>query len=69
MTKEELFKQLTPFDVIEKGKRKRITVEGFTENDPLGVGGRLFPNMPTAYFKDGGWLLVESLLDNYDLAL
>ena len=41
MTKKELLKQLVPFDVIEKGKKERITVEGFTENEhKYGHAGR-----------------------------
>ena len=69
MTKDELLSQKAPFEVTEKGKKKKLTVEGFKQNDPLGVGGGIFPDMPVAYFKGGGWLLVDDLIDNYDLAL
>lgn len=68
MTKEDLLQQKSPFDVVEKGKNNRITIEGFAQNDPLGVGGGMFPDMPVAYFKGGGWLLLDDLIDNYEIA-
>lgn len=71
MTKDDLLKLSAPFDVVEKNKKKkkaRLTIVGFSQNDPLGVGGGLFPDMPTAYFEGGGWLLLDDLINNYDLA-
>lgn len=67
MTREELMSVKAPFKVRTIGKRRISVVIGFTENDPLGVGGGIFPNMPTAYFKSGGWLLVNDLVKNYEL--
>lgn len=69
MKLEELQNVKCPFDVvcIVKGGSNG-TVIGFSQNDPLGVGGGIFPDMPVAYFKGGGWLLVSDLLRNYELA-
>ncbi len=69
MTKEDLLKAEAPFLVVKKGGTRTLTliVEGFTANDPLGVGGGLFPDMPAVFFKGGGWLLVTDLIRNYDL--
>lgn len=68
MTKEELLQSRAPFHVVSKYDGHRAIVEGFSENDPLGVGGGLLPDMPTCYFEGGGWLLAQDLLDNFDLA-
>jgi hypothetical protein len=67
VNKQELLKQKAPFDVVEKGKKTKLTVKGFSENDPLGVGGGLFPDMPAVHFESGGWILVDDLLEHYDL--
>ena len=66
---EDLKKVNAPFDVIcTKKGGSGGTVIGFSQNDPLGVGGGIFPDIPVAYFKGGGWLLVSDLLRHYELA-
>jgi len=50
-----------------KRDRKPLKVVGFTPNDPHGVGGGLFPDMPTAYFEGGSWLLVSDLGRFYEV--
>ena len=67
MTEEELKSAQAPFKVISKVRRSKAVITGFTKNDPLGVGGGVFPDMPTAYFKGGGWMLVADLLRYWDL--
>jgi len=67
MTKESLLDIRTPFDIRSKRKKHTITVIGFSQNDPLGVGGGIFPDMSTAYFQNGGWVLVKDLITYYDL--
>lgn len=57
-----------PFDVISIKDGSRHTVKGFAENDPLGVGGGFFPNIPVVYFEGGGWLLLDDLLSYYEIA-
>ncbi len=61
-----------PFKVKWDGKRgkpigKPIEVVGFSENDPLGVGGGLLPNFATVTFKGGGWILVADLMRLYSV--
>ena len=68
MTKTELLALRAPFAVVSKYDGHRATVKGFSKNDHLGVGGGFFPDMPTCYFENGGWLLVKDLLDNFELA-
>mgnify|MGYP003426040438 CR=1 FL=1 len=68
MKLEELQSAKCPFKVtctVKGGSNG--TVVGFSQNDPLGVGGGIFPDMPVAYFEGGGWLLVSDLLRNYEL--
>ncbi len=69
ITDSEIESIQTPFQVIFDGtpKEKPIIVMGFSENDPLGVGGGLFPNMPTVYFESGGWLLLANLMTHYSI--
>ena len=73
ITKDDILKQTCPFYVKLDGKRgkpigKSIEVSGFSENDPLGVGGWMLPDMPVIHFSTGGWLLVGSLMEYYSLA-
>lgn len=63
MTEDELLKQSVPFDVIEKNHKRKYTIEGISRNAPRG----LFPGKPIVYFAEGGWSLVEDLIQFYDL--
>lgn len=57
-----------PLAVVSRdGKKRTATISGFGENDPLGVGGGIFPDMPVAYFEGGGWCLVADLIEHWDL--
>lgn len=67
MNIEELKNMKAPFDVVDKDGN-RHTIIGFKENDLLGVGGGIFPDMPVAYFHGGGWLLVSDVLRHYEIA-
>ena len=67
MTLEQLKSAKAPFKVKSIHDGEVVTVKGFSENDPLGVGGGIFPDMPVAYFEGGGWLLVKDLLVNFDV--
>lgn len=73
ITENEIKAAKAPFWIKVDGKRgkplkagKPSKVIGFTEQDPLGVGGPSiigdFPDFPTVYFEKGGWLLVEHLM-------
>lgn len=64
---EQLKSMKAPFDVVDKDGN-RHTIIGFKQNDPLGVGGGIFPDMPVAYFHGGGWLLVSDVLRHYEIA-
>jgi hypothetical protein len=68
MTEAELKTAVAPFKVRRIGKRRTAIVIGFSQNDPLGVGGFPFPELPIAYFEEGGWLLVSDLVKHYELA-
>ena len=57
-----------PFDVLSIKDGSRHTIKGFAQNDPLGVGGGFFPDIPVVYFEGGGWLLVSDLLRHYEIA-
>lgn len=67
MTREQLMSAKAPFRITDKKGKYCGTVIGFSQNDPLGVGGGIMPDMPTCYFEGGGWLLVEDLLRNHEL--
>lgn len=69
ITKDEILTVKAPFKVRDDRRKKArpITVAGFSKNDPLGVGGGIFPDMPTAYFEDGGWLLAADLMKHYSI--
>ena len=68
ITDSEIEQIAAPFDVRPDRKKRISTVVGFSQNDPLGVGGGIFPDMQTAYFKNGGWLLLSDLMKHYSLA-
>ncbi len=68
MKQEELEGIQAPFKAFYQGKGKAHEVTGFTQNDPLGVGGGFFPDQPTVHFKTGFWLLLPDFLENYELA-
>ena len=57
-----------PFDVLSIKDGSRHTIKGFAQNDPLGVGGGFFPDIPVVYFEGGGWILVSDLLRHYEIA-
>ena len=65
---EDLQGVKAPFDVLSIKDGGRHTIKGFAQNDPLGVGGGIFPDIPVVYFEGGGWLLVDDLLRHYKLA-
>jgi hypothetical protein len=67
MKQNDLADISVPFKVREKESRSVAVVIGFSQNDPLGVGGGLFPSFQTVYFEGGGWLLLQDFLDNYTL--
>ena len=72
ITEEQIRIVKAPFYIVAdclRGKRKGLPrkqkpseVTGFSDNDPLGVGGGIFPNNPTVYFKNGGWVLLSDLM-------
>lgn len=67
ITDEQIRSVKAPFKVRFAGRKRVMTVTGFSQNDPLGIGGGLLPDMPTVYFKGGGWLLLQDLMRHYDL--
>ena len=78
MIKENEIKNIKcPFKVANHykiGKKKGeinsntiAEVTHFSGNDPLGVGGGIFPNNPTVYLKGGGWLLLTDLMRYYSI--
>lgn len=63
ISKTELLKAKIPFYIRADGRKgKPSKVIGISRNDPLGVGGGLFPDFPTVYFEGGGWLLLRDLM-------
>ena len=67
ITEEQIQNVSAPFKVRKPGRKTISTVTGFSQNDPLGVGGGIFPDMPTVYFENGGWLLVSDLMRHFEL--
>jgi len=77
ISEDEILNTEAPFFVVgdcSRGKRKgqpkkekQSKIVGFSINDPLGVGGDFFPENPTAYFENGGWLLVSDLMRYYSI--
>ena len=67
MNIEDLKKAKAPFIVVSKKDGSTATVKGFAQNDPLGVGGGVFPDIPVVHFEGGGWLLVDDFLRHYEL--
>lgn len=67
ITREQLVGLEAPFEVIADNDGRRATVTGFSENDPLGVGGGMLPDMPCAYYEGGGWNLVEDMMQHFSL--
>lgn len=70
ITETELKEVKAPFEVKSVHDGRVATIEGFSENDPLGVGGTMgiIPPMATAYFQGGGWCLVADLMKHWDIA-
>lgn len=72
ITEDEIKSIKAPFYIIadcQRGKRRGLPrkgkpskVTGFSNIDPLGVGGGIFPNNPTVYFENGGWVLLSDLM-------
>ena len=67
--KHILLEQEAPFQVTldAKPRRKPLTVKAFAQNDPLGVGGGLLPDIPVVYFQGGGWITADDLMPLYSL--
>lgn len=64
----DLRRQIAPFRVVSVHNGNEAIITGFSENDPLGVGGGMLPNLATVYFDGGGWCLVSDLLEHWELA-
>lgn len=66
ITRKQIAAAKAPFVVKSIHDGRTATVTGFSENDPLGVGGYmgLLPSTPTAYFEGGGWCLLSDLMEH-----
>lgn len=64
---EELVELAAPFKVVSDHDGSEAVIVGFSENDPLGVGGGMFPKMPTVYFESGGWCLLSDFMRHWSL--
>ncbi len=67
ITETQMKASVAPLQVTSDHDGHPATVEGFSKNDPLGVGGGMFPDFATAYLKGGGWVLVEDLMTHFSL--
>lgn len=77
ITENEIKNIEAPFFIVadcirgpRKGKPKKerpSKVIGFSGNDPLNVGGDIFPSNPTVYFENGGWLLLCHLMQHHSI--
>ncbi len=67
ITREEIESLSVPFVVVSDHSGNNAMVEGFSKNDPLGVGGGILPDNPTVYFKSGGWLLFADFMQHFSL--
>jgi len=67
ITEDELRGVKAPFKVRADNDGTVGTVIGFSDNDPLGVGGGMLPDMPTAHFSGGGWCLIQDLMNHQSL--
>ena len=65
----ELSKIAVPVTVYSVHDGRAAVVTGFSQNDPLGVGGAMgiIPNLAAAYFEGGGWTLVRDLCRHWSL--
>jgi len=77
ITENQIKKAKAPFCVVGdclRGPRKGLPrkerpskVIGFSGNDPLNVGGGIFPNNPSVYFEGGGWGLLTDVMQHYTI--
>ena len=77
ISKKQLENIEIPFKVVSDHRRGKMKgqptnkkpsiIVKCSSNDPLGVGGGLFPDMPTVYFENGGWLLLCDLMKYFSI--